>query len=68
MGQWKEEVIIQVLEEQALNSIVTTARPPKNDPLIHDRLIWEKSKKWAYTTVEGYENLSRQRIIKPVYS
>lgn len=67
-GCWVEREIREIMGAQAFQHIRESAQKPKQGAILPDKLIWKPSQKGQYSTKEGYEILSKQRMEIPVYS
>ncbi|XP_078170121.1 uncharacterized protein LOC144564396 [Carex rostrata] len=65
---WDTEKIGELIGIQAISQIPNTAKKPKLQPLISNKLIWMVSKKGSYTTKEGYKMLMEAYLVRSTYS
>lgn len=67
-GGWNLQQIQSLIGAQAMQSIVSSADIPHQNPLIGDRLLWMCSKTGNYSVKEGYRRLAQQMHTHYSYS
>lgn len=66
-NNWKQEDISNLIGNQAVRLILSSAKIPNPSAILNDRLIWDGSKSGKYSTKEGYLILQELHHQPPEY-